>query len=641
MADYNVQYRMTFDDSLASTWVIEFCEKDGVIQPVPIEIIGDDNPLSISKTNNEENKFTPIIETKVTIKYVVRADVPSDPNPKQFIIIEEDDWLINIYKDGVIWWKGFIVPGSNGYPWVPRPFVCSINVSDFSFCKTQPMDLNDPDNGLFDYNYMKVGEFINRTLFHSVGYDNCILNILLSKTPAALSGQPITEAYVHADAFYDFDEGADYSFNALQKFVRSIGARMFHEQGVYWIQFIEDIGADAQTIIRLTPDNLSGILIPYTDYTSILGNAAGDNVVYMNRTQEVIINNSLKQQDFIYDLKAINQVKNFDWRTNTAAPYERWQTSIADTGKFIRSGSGTTEDPYRVQILRRALLTDNLQTDEFSYIPVKPGQIIEVTIKNKAFLTLGSPSDEDFTLTTSIVIVLANVLGGDVYDMDSAGNWVQSPTDPVIPFSATPGKDASTTTIQSKPIPVVPGVDLGIIIAISGTNIDKEPPPGSEYYTELYPVFIGVFSTRYIQYIEKITNVSKYSYKPDKQNMFFLDNQDAAYSNNLFYYEEPDFLPFPARNWTNNKNIDEIAVKQYGDEQAIPTQTVMGTFRSNTLHFDQCVLLRDESFMKTVQIRDKYNVKKCEHDMMFMQLLEEGAANLTYTVTPVTSKDKK
>lgn len=643
MADYNVQYIMEFQDAMLSAWRLELCLKNGPLVTEPIAILGNENPVTIDKKNNEENKFTPIIESKCTIKYIVRSDTPTDPAPETFIIIENDDWLVKVYQDGAIKWKGFLEPGENGYPLIPRPFAVSMTATDFSFCKSEPMNQNDYDNGLFDYNYTSIGNVVNRTLFNSVGYSDCVLNILYSRKPVVIGIGLITDSlFAHMDAFYDFEAGPDFAFTALEKLARSLGARMFMEDGAYWLQFIEDIGKPAQFILQITPSDLSGVLIPFDNYDITMGNSAGDRLVYLNRTPEVIIKNSLKEQEFTYDLKAINQIKNFFWGDNTSAPYENWQSAPADTGKWIRQGTGSYQDPYRITVLRNSLLDGNLQTEDGFYIPVLPGQLIELHVKNKAFFTPGSPTTEDFELSTNIIIVLANRdTPEDLYTMDASGEWVRAAEDPIILFGAKPGKDASVTEILSKPIPSVPGVNLGIVVTIVGTTIDHDPPPGSSYYTELYPIFLGRFTSRNIQYLEKIVNTARYSYKPPDQDMFFLDNQDKGYSNNLFYFDGDDFQAIPAKNWTNNKNIDEIAVKQYGDEQAIPTISVLGTFRSNSLSFNQSVTLRDKDNIKCMLIRDKYNVKKCEHDIMCVQLLGEDSAVLTYTVTPVTANDKK
>lgn len=638
MANYNVQYRIDFDDDMGSVWRVDLLLKDGPALLEPIQLTYDGTPLILDKQNNDENKFYPIIQTKCTIKYVCRIDETNDPDPELFIVINNDDWLVNIYKDSAIWFKGFIESGgSTSYPWVPRPFAFSMTVVDFSFAKTIKIDLNE--SGLFKYDYITIGDFINRSLFLSLGYDNAVLNILYSKKPAVIGSDKITQLYVHTDAFYDFEEGPNYVYDALEKFVVSVGARMFHEQGAYWIQFIEDIGTEPQTILQVTPGNLIGEYISVLDTSTVMGNTPGDELVYLDRSQEMGFNKSLKTQQFIYDLKAINKLVNFDWRTDLFAPYDNWQSAPADAGKFIRSGAGGYADPYRIQVLDDALLSGNLQSDP---IPVQSGQLIEIHVKNKGFLTLGSPSDEDFTLSTNIIVVLIDIdAPEDLYDMDASGEWVQAPFDPRITFDNKVGKDPSITEIISKPIPNLPGINLGIIIAIVGTTIDKAPPPGSSFYTELYPVFVGVFTTRYVQYVEKVDSNEKYSYIGEDQKMFFLDNQDAGYSNNFFYNDGSDYLPLPAKNWTNDKNIDEIAVKLTADEQAITTRTVTGTFRSNTINFTQSVLLRDKDFIPCMQIRDKYNVKKCTHDMMVIQLLEEGAASTVYTVTPVSSTNKK
>jgi hypothetical protein len=90
----------------------------------------------------------------------------------------------------------------------------------------------------------------------------------------------------------------------------------------------------------------------------------------------------------------------------------------------------------------------------------------------------------------------------------------------------------------------------------------------------------------------------------------------------------------PTKNW-DGKNIDEISVKLRADQRARQGFGVLGNFISNSLSFQQMVSLSDKNMLPCLLIRDAYQVRPCIHDIMVVEIMEENAANATYTITPV------
>lgn len=641
MVNYPVQYRMTFQDAKLLPWRIDLCLKDGPVLAEPINIVGSAVPLTIDRQNNDETKFAPIIQSQVTIQYTIRPDNLTDPAPETFILIESDTWLVNIYRNEIIYWKGFVNPGKKNYPWIPPPYSFSLVASDFSFAKSTAIDLNDPI--LFLYDYISLGDFFKRSLFHSVGYDDVKLNIIYSHQPGSIGADEIANGlYLHTDAFYDFSKGAITAYDAIEKIVKSMGARIFHDQGVYWLQFIEDIGNSAVNIIQITPDDIMGQIIPNEGTTAILGSVASDQIVYKDISQEIDIQQPLKSQLFDYNLKVINKIPNFDWRTDTQSPFDDWEGDI--TGFYQRVGTGSVQDPFRLHIDD---FTSPGARSIWSRIPVQVNQRVSVTMKARSFLTLGSPASDNFEVFVNAIVMLvkAGTLGGlERKFLSPAGSWESFgdlDADSYYHISSRPNSDdVGTIEILSNPIPSLPGVtDYEILYIILDTGINIPPPGGSTYYSELYPVFMGIYNNPFIKYEETISTIARYSLTAEDDELFLIDTQDPAYSNNFYTKNDSGaHFPLPFKDWAG-KNIDEIVVKQYADEQPAPAIAVMGSFYGNMLNFSQGVLLRDKAMLSTMQIRDKYNVRACTHDLMLTELFEAGAANANYIVRPLTKDD--
>lgn len=641
MANYNLLYRMSFDDILSAAWRVDFLLKDGPIQSEPIEIIGGATPLKLDKKNNNENRFADIIKTTASITYIYRGG--SDPVPETFINIQDDDYLIEVYKNNILDWKGFLNGQNNTYKWLPAPFEFTISATDFTFMDATPVNLNDPI--LFLYGFITIGDLLNRSLFAGTFYDNPSLNILYTKKPASIGTGLITDSlYIHTDSVYDFAEGVNFITDALSKFLNSTGSRLFYAGGAYWLQYQPDIENDVQNVIVLTPSNINGTEVPNIDTSSVMGNAAGADVVYLDRSAEILINKALKQQTFNYSLKPINQVRNFDWRTDLTSPFDDWEGDISSF--YQRVGTGSTSDPFRLHIEKAPGSSFH---SIWNRIPVKINQRVDVTFKSRSFLTLPAPDAISYEVYTKALVLLveAGTLGGTQQRyLTASGEWAVgsgsgggSGEAEYYHISSRPADNTDAQLhILSNPIPSLPGItDYEILVIIIDSGITPAPPTGSTFYTELYPIFVGIFNNIYVKVAQKIVNSNKFSVLADDQEMFYLDTQDFAYSNALFYDNAGVKTPLPNNDW-DGKTIDETVVRMHVDEQARPSYTVMGDFLSNTLQFYQMVILLDKDNKKMMQVRDSYDVRKAKHQLMLIELIPEGTAIATYTKTQLTEK---
>lgn len=639
MANYGVLYRIEFDDIDLVKWRIDICQKDLADLTTPFALTASDEPVRIEKVNSDESLFSPIIKTNYVITYQVNDDAGCPP-PETFIFIENDTFLIKSYKDGALEWKGFINPDNNTYPWVPNPFNFQITATDFTFSQSEPIDLNDPV--LFLYDYITVGEFLKRTLFHSIGYDDPILKILYTPKPAIIGAGKITDnLYTHTDAFYSFTDGARFSYDCLTQFLKSIRARMFFSAGSYWLQYFEDIGTSDQQIITITPDDTAGVISTNIDTVSSLGKTVFDEIDYKSQSQEIQINKALKQQTFNYELKPINKIKNFDWRTQEVSPFTDWEGG--NSHFYTRVGTGGVADQYRLHI---EAYPSGVFDSIWSRIPVQVNKLVEVEFKVTGTINLPSPSAVNYSLYLKAVVVL--VKAGEIGPrrwLSQDGKW-NTITDGSVGeaeyyhVEVRPAASAGTLTVISDPIPTLAGVDsLEILIVIVDTGITPDPPSGTTYWTELYPVFGRVYNDPYTSLREKVVNSPKYSFvAADDDDMFFLDINDPSYSNTLFYDDAGTKKALPLKNWSG-QNLDEATVKLTADMQARPGITVMGDFLSSKLHFHHGVTLTDRGDLMMMQIRDKYSVKSGTHTLMLTELMAKGSAASTYTVIPLTEKD--
>lgn len=628
MANYSLTYQLNFQDQLLSNWRIDFSLKDGPIASEPIQLIGSGTPLSMERKNRNENKFEPIITTITTIEYIYRGD--SDPVPETFIDIDNDTWLISVYQDGSLNWKGFLTSDNNSFPWVPAPFAFSLSATDFAFMDSTVIDLNDVNKFLYDY--VTIGDMLNRTLFHATGYDSPVLHILYSKKPTVIGAGLITnKLYIHTDAFYDFIDGPMFITDCLTAFLRDIGARIFYDNGAYWMQFIEDIALPVQSIITITPTDLVGTISDNFDTAVVISNLPGAELIYTNRSQNRLISRPLKQQIFNYTLKGINKLLNFDWRDFDGNKYTSWTRFISNL-VLTRSGSGSIGDPYH------NIMSGGGNTDTGDFIGqtviVHPGERVELNVKAYVYWSQGVYMDIGLQPFGGI---------GNTYTLDSSGRWVEAPS-PVAPedrklLTGSKTNRLGTLQIVSDVIPSGGAVSYTLFFNIIGPVPADDPndplPPGEYVRNEILPVFLRLFDSSYIKYRETVANQRRYSYVADPAEGFFMDGAGSSLSNTIYYDVAGVKTALPRGNWSG-KSIDEISVVQHANEQNKPTNSVMGEFRGNTLKFYQSAILYDLGGVSCIQIRDSYDVRKCIHKLMVTEIIGDADHTYTYSTVPLT-----
>jgi|GEM_PF-5664850 len=639
---YILTYRIRYKDRHPVTplnWEVQLLQKNGSALQVT-ELYAAENPVSIDRATSDSNAFSPIIGANATISYVYDEGMP---HPNTFIKIQEDEWMVVILKNGVVEFKGFVRPDSNTYPLLHPPFAFEINATDyFQVLKATPINLDD--NILFLYDYITWGDFFRRTLFTALPYDDIVLNIVFTRRPdSLLPGQTLANGlYLHTDIFYDFEKGPVKCYDALSAFL-GLGMRMFYSAGAYWIVRIEDMDQDVFTYLQISPSDLTGVEKTEGNILRQLGTSdPGKDVYYTGRSQRIRVETALKEQEFNYKLKGINRLANFDWRDFNGSSFPGWRVPNPGSGLTLsRIGVGTIADPYRAEMNG----SGNPEVGAFigqTFI-VSPGQHIEINIKSYCYYTVGLKMIVSLLSTSSGPEARQFYLSGSKWEQT---NLIESDT---ATITVSPNKKTrfSSFSVTSDPIPGGTG-DFYLFFNILGpTPADPDPedqiPSGTTPYNQIYPTFLRIYDTPYVQINTKITNDGIYSYTPDPEEKTFIDSRDSSISNTIYYKQVDQFKALPDKDWASIKKpslpkqpIDEIMSRDRLAAANMPVDNLEGTFLSNTLQFHNVVVCEDLN-KRFMVLRDKYNTKECLHDLTLVEIFDEGSGSGQYTVTPKTA----
>ena len=154
--------------------------------------------------------------------------------------------------------------------------------------------------------------------------------------------------------------------------------------------------------------------------------------------------------------------------------------------------------------------------------------------------------------------------------------------------------------------------------------------PGGPDGVNIYPVKLGVIDISGEGRQITITNKARFSAVQDKDEFNFIDTGSKNLSNTLFVGEEP------ARNWASSKpgitprDIEQHMAQSNIDQYAKSVGTFESTVYSNSIEFYNVFEVDDMPSKRFIQLRDKYNVRECQHDLLLEEFLPEQGAQTDY-----------
>jgi hypothetical protein len=625
---YGLQYYFEFNDTVfpvTALWRIEIARKDYVGSAIQLPYMAE-NPLTINRTAEEESKLSVFVGSKATIRYIYDGTAGT-PHPRVFKDIQEDTFLVSIYKNTVLNFKGFVKPDAGQYPWVNPPFGFEINATDYiNGFKNTYIDLND--SGVFYYGFMTLGGFFRRTLMIAANYDGVLLKALFRLRYVAdpnLYGSMFEKIFLHTDAFYDLDEGPDTVYVALTKLLKSLRCRLFFSAGSYWVQRIPDTWATYNGIDQLTNLSSSGSIESITN-THVT--VPGDTYKIIDDSAIIRVAPAIYSQKTTYALKALNQLTNFKWDNlitsgpETGVPVGWNPTSAATVGVVTRHGTGTALDPFNMEVSGSTSGYSEYMVQ--TILNVNPGVYIRLDVKAGVYYTTGQRVRVQY--------------GG--YYMDGSGNWSDDPSTEII-VSGDKKTRLGTVSIVSKKLPDQGGPNflvVGFKFVVAANDTEDPVPTGQVPRNYIYPVFLRIFANLVTSVEINTVNDKKYSNIPGPEEFTFLDMDDKNLSNCIFYRNGVgDVVPMPLNSWTDDntadiRNIDYWAGRAILDEFNVSSNVIEVDILSNTLEFHQTIVLPTlDDGVRVVQISDNYDVKDGKHSIVAEQVFEKGYGTGTIT----------
>jgi hypothetical protein len=235
---YNERYNFTFNVTrdIRQPDVFESCEvkileKDGTEAPETIKAV--DAPVLIRYQNTSERLLETIIGSEATFKLIATVDFQLE----NLWTENETKWLIVIYRNGSVIWRGFIIPDGCEQSFTFTPYEVSVNAVDtLGLLKNLAYVQNDGNFWLGKQTFIEViYNCLNRIPIPDMNIYTCV-NIYEEDYPDGEADDPLNLTFVNAERYLKDDNINPLNCEEVLKAVLGIWtARIIQSEGDWYI----------------------------------------------------------------------------------------------------------------------------------------------------------------------------------------------------------------------------------------------------------------------------------------------------------------------------------------------------------------------------------------------------------------------
>lgn len=279
----------------------------------PVELIGGADPLRIDYAHTE--KMQPIRGSRAVLQYIVNS---GQFTAQELYTDDEQYWKVDIFRDGQVIWRGFVIPDGCSEPFMDAPYTVTIQAVDGLAL-------------LKNYDYTNMGQStVVKTISNCLAPISTNLNIntytLLEYDGQAVGSDTFNEVKIYGEQFSGAGEREPMNrYDALRSVLSSWGAIIQQRHGEWVVCRVVDVLA--QSSYSFFRYNYLG---QYIDRNEInlsltLGNTNETDIRHVNADQ-------LRRNDFPY--KEVKVRYNYGFLTNILSyPAQRFHRGLIN-GEF-------------------------------------------------------------------------------------------------------------------------------------------------------------------------------------------------------------------------------------------------------------------------------------------------------------------
>lgn len=207
---YLERYNFTFNETIdrrnptnLNDYEVKILEKDYTGESE--EILAVENPVQINYNNSSEKIFEPLNGSEVTLNLIATEEFQLED------LYTEDElrWLVEVYRNNSIIWRGFIIPDGCQESFTFTPYTISVNAVDtLGLLKNLAYVQNSGDFWLGKQSFIQViYNCLNRVNLPNINIYTCV-NLYEDTYPTTDASDPLALTYVNAERFLN-EDGVD------------------------------------------------------------------------------------------------------------------------------------------------------------------------------------------------------------------------------------------------------------------------------------------------------------------------------------------------------------------------------------------------------------------------------------------------
>lgn len=657
---YGLKYWFEFDDIHTVTpavWKVNISFKDFTGTSTEIINLGAD-PLVFIRGVQSEDKFEPILGSEADITIMI--DDEKVIKPTDFTDIDEDEALVEIYKDTVLYWKGFIKQDFISYRYTSTPYLFTIPATDrISLMKASLLDIGDEINGI---GFVQLADLLTTKGLYKTNLCSTLklLSSLTHPTPDGMTYPDtggvqlsfLDQLKIRYELLIDDSGNPMNVYDTLVMLARSFGGRIFYSGGYYHFQRINDLYTNAPLVAiytdQLYPDSRAASPIRKI----LKGEISSSDGVYANNNASIQVEGAHKQDKIDLDYTQRGFLENYGWGSYVDGEFTDWDSEIMNSPTFppawdyiSQGGSGTIAEPYYCFFEPVPIYTGYIKQDVTGIIP---GNVYTLKFKVKFYTsqraayqihlyedTIDEQSDSHFYFNGSTWVQAKEQASSGNNPLSGSPNYH-------VKFSRPQDVRKNEVTIEVT-LPKIPDLFIPVAEVTLAPNIIRFmviDPDGSvsdgadKTGIEIYAVELGHQPYGYTGEVDTMRNTGNYSILNDDNEIKIIDGFDA-FANSINYGSYGVNNGGTIGSWGDDYltlGVSEshlMTLRGIAEQNRKQYKSLTTSVFSNTLEFENVIQQAFGDFPLFLQMSDKYSVRNCIHELQLLQVNDSTGAKAT------------
>jgi hypothetical protein len=649
---YGTKYTAQAVSILNKTYILNIKEK--AYTGASTEVVASAIPFVRSLKGESDVLEDRILRTS----FKITLEDQSDGTFRELFTYDWKKFIVEIWKDSVIYWTGFLTPDYYSEPWTDPPYSISFEAHD-GLGQLKNLDFVKSNEDRFT-GKIKLSEVVAQCLWkimpfyldrqydgHGIGgllqtgtiYE--AINVFEEHQDHAKS--MLTETYLEVERFYQ--DGMISCYDALHEVLKLCNGQLFQQDGYWWIV---SIGSRKSTTLAFKQytitetESLGVIVLTWVLTTSGTYNQSQSITTESEPSVSINVWYDAPTMTILPGWKQFSVKQNLGYKSNLFATtdysvigtpnitvYQEGDVipaSVLGTDKSYTCTEHTVlfKDSNKNQLLfnlgtftKHSDQVISIQLDFIKNVKVLNSLDVDARIAIRAYINSGATTywlDEDGSWSTDSHEIYA-------FEFQSLGTGL----------TVGVGVDATALTIPSTPLPI----DGSIVFEFQATNLGSAGDAWA-LLIQNSCVKVELLGLNIVESLEVITHINdKQNYIPSTQDMMFgdfidVDNNIRTYAGGLWYLDGTYKI---TANWhitdstvlkpLINLIADEIGVMHIKPVWMISGQ-LMGNLKPITTITDTYA---DRKFIPIRMDEDVYNAE-CDCDLIEVAPEDQGYLQL-------------